>query len=92
MYCGCFQDEDDFSAHMQRVRTSRPVVIEVKIPKDCVGVVIGRGGSSVKDIQEKTDTRIIFKDECKHFCGCYKNGMVWAGFIWFRMLVSGRLL
>lgn len=57
------KDEDDFSAHMQRVRTSRPIVIEVKIPKDCVGVVIGRGGSSVKDIQEKTDTRIIFKDE-----------------------------
>jgi hypothetical protein len=68
IYCGCFQDEDDFSAYMQRVRTSRPAVIEVKIPKDCVGVVIGRGGSSVKEIQEKTDTRIIFKDECKHFC------------------------
>jgi polyribonucleotide nucleotidyltransferase len=67
MYCGCFQDEDDFGAPMQRVRTSRPAVIEVKIPKDCVGVVIGRSGSSVKDIQEKTDTRIIFKDECKYF-------------------------
>jgi polyribonucleotide nucleotidyltransferase len=52
---------------MQRVRTLQPVVIEVKIPKGYVGVVIGRGGSCVKDIQEKTDTRIRFKDDCKHF-------------------------
>jgi polyribonucleotide nucleotidyltransferase len=70
MIVGCFQDEDDFSAHMQRVRTSRPTVIEVKIPKGCVGVIIGRGGSCVKDIQEKTDTRIMFKDECTYCCRC----------------------
>jgi polyribonucleotide nucleotidyltransferase len=70
MIVGCFQDEDDFSAPMQRVRALRPTVIEVKIPKGCVGVIIGRGGSCVKDIQDKTDTRITFKDEGKHCCRC----------------------
>jgi predicted PilT family ATPase len=51
---------------VERVKTSRPAFIEVKIPKECVGIVIGRGGSSIKDIQEKTDTKIHFKDECKY--------------------------
>jgi polyribonucleotide nucleotidyltransferase len=68
-YCDCIQDDDDLDVHMQRIRTSRPTFIEVKIPKECVGVVIGRGGSSIRDIEEKTNTRIIFKDECKYFCG-----------------------
>lgn len=57
------KDDDDLDVHMQRIRTSRPTFIEVKIPKECVGVVIGRGGSSIRDIEEKTNTRIIFKDE-----------------------------
>lgn len=54
---------------MQRIITSRPTYIEVKVPRDCVGAVIGRGGSIIKDIQEQSNTRIIFKRECKYFCG-----------------------
>ncbi|XP_069692009.1 tudor and KH domain-containing protein homolog [Periplaneta americana] len=57
------KDEDDYDTHVQRIKTSRPTAIEVKIPKECVGIVIGRGGITIKDIQEKTDTRIHFKDE-----------------------------
>ena len=60
--------------HLQQVRQisllssyqisfSKQVVIDVKIPKESVGVVIGREGSNIKEIQAKTDTRINFKDE-----------------------------
>lgn len=68
-YCDYIQDEDDLDIHMQRIRTSRSTCIEVKVPKACVGVVIGRGGSTIKEIQEKSKTRIIFQRECKYFCG-----------------------
>jgi tudor domain-containing protein 2 len=57
------KDEDDLDIHMQRIVTSRPTSIEVKIPQNCVGAVIGRGGRVIKDIQERSSTRIIFKRE-----------------------------
>jgi tudor domain-containing protein 2 len=57
------KDEDDVDMHMQRIRTSRPTFIEVKVPQNCVGAVIGRGGSKIKDIQEISNTRIVFKRE-----------------------------
>jgi polyribonucleotide nucleotidyltransferase len=63
-YCDYMQDEDD----LPRIVTSRPTFIEVKIPQECVGAVIGRGGSILKDIQEKSNTKIIIKGECKYFC------------------------
>ncbi|XP_075214996.1 tudor and KH domain-containing protein homolog isoform X2 [Lycorma delicatula] len=34
----------------------------MKIPKASVGVVIGRGGSNIKEIELKSDTKINFKD------------------------------
>jgi polyribonucleotide nucleotidyltransferase len=81
---------------MQRVRTSRPAIIEVKISKECVGIVIGRGGSTIKDIQEKTDTRISFKDECKHFyehrCEDNTEMKAWTGFVWLRIGFCGGFL
>ena len=42
---------------------SRPSCIEVKIPASEAGVVIGRGGENIRDIQRKTNTKIHFKDE-----------------------------
>lgn len=60
-----FQEEDDLQNSLQDIKTSRIKVIEMKIPKSVVGVVIGRAGSNIKDIQEKTDTRIHFKDKGK---------------------------
>ncbi|PSN39206.1 Tudor and KH domain-containing protein [Blattella germanica] len=57
------KDEDFMDSSLQRITTSRQVAIEVKIPRDCLGVVIGRGGGSIKSIQEKTHTKINFKDQ-----------------------------
>lgn len=47
------------------IKPSRTVTIETKIPKSSVGVVIGRGGSTIKSIQEDTNTRINFRDDCE---------------------------
>ena len=41
----------------------RQTNLEVRIPKEVSGVVIGRQGSTIREIQNKTNTRIHFKDE-----------------------------
>jgi len=56
--------EEEWRHHNRdRITTSKQVVVDVKIPRNSVGVVIGRDGSNIKEIQAKTDTRINFKDE-----------------------------
>lgn len=57
------RDEEKEIQDCLKLKTSRCTVIEVKIPADSVGLVIGRGGSTIKEIQLKSDTRINFKDE-----------------------------
>ena len=57
--------EEEWRVERQRgsVSSSKQVVLDVKIPKESVGLVIGREGSNIREIQAKTDTRINFKDE-----------------------------
>lgn len=43
--------------------SSRPVTTELQIPHDQAGIVIGRGGQTIREIQSRTNTRIHFKDE-----------------------------
>jgi len=58
------KDEDDWKLDRgSQMATSKQVTIDVKIPRESVGVVIGRQGSNIKEIQAKTDTRINFRDE-----------------------------
>nr|CAD7573612.1 unnamed protein product [Timema californicum] len=56
-------NDEDLDEKYLAIKTSRPALIEVHIPKDCVGVIIGRGGSNIKSIQDQTNTKIYFKDE-----------------------------
>ncbi len=37
----------------------------MKIPAEDAGVVIGRRGENVKEVQRRTNTKISFKDERK---------------------------
>ncbi|KAK7081599.1 hypothetical protein SK128_020229, partial [Halocaridina rubra] len=37
--------------------------VEVQVPFDSVGLVIGRQGSNIKLIQERTNTKIYFSDD-----------------------------
>ena len=46
--------------------SSAPVAIERRIANEHAGIVIGRGGESVREIERKTETRIVFKAECKY--------------------------
>jgi len=54
---------EDWDNDLESGLTSRQVAYDVKIPKDLVGIVIGRQGSNIREIQAKTETRIYFKDE-----------------------------
>eukprot|EP00096_Caligus_rogercresseyi_P011936 TRINITY_DN4850_c0_g1_i1.p1 TRINITY_DN4850_c0_g1~~TRINITY_DN4850_c0_g1_i1.p1 ORF type:complete len:442 (-),score=127.67 TRINITY_DN4850_c0_g1_i1:384-1709(-) len=47
-------DEDGLNA---------PVYLSIKILKEDSGIVIGRGGSNIQEIEFKTSTKINFKDE-----------------------------
>ncbi|XP_076337524.1 tudor and KH domain-containing protein-like [Tachypleus tridentatus] len=47
----------------QQVATSRQTVIHVNVPKSAVGVVIGRQGSTIKKVQEQTNTKIKFEEK-----------------------------
>uniref|UniRef100_A0A1B6LIZ4 Tudor domain-containing protein n=1 Tax=Graphocephala atropunctata TaxID=36148 RepID=A0A1B6LIZ4_9HEMI len=70
------KEEDDLHETLEDVKTSRMKIIEMKIPKATVGVVIGRGGSNIKEIQQETDTRIHFKDheDDEEYRTCYIKG------------------
>lgn len=46
-----------------RIATSRQSEIQMKIPRNSIPAVIGRGGSMIKEIQENTETQIKFSDE-----------------------------
>lgn len=45
------------------IKTSNPVSVEMRIPIKHAGLVIGRGGETVQEIERKTETKINFKDE-----------------------------
>jgi len=45
------------------IKASNPVSVEMRIPIKHAGLVIGRGGETVQEIERKTQTKINFKDE-----------------------------
>ena len=55
-----FKDEEDFKRNHV---SSRPISIDVQIAQQHAGIVIGRGGQTIKEIQSKSSTKINFKDE-----------------------------
>ena len=60
------KEEEDFRKNTLGTQlhvSSRPATIEIQIPQDQAGIVIGRGGRTIKEIQAQTDTKIHFKDE-----------------------------
>ncbi|XP_043226497.1 tudor and KH domain-containing protein homolog isoform X1 [Amphibalanus amphitrite] len=55
-------EDDELEMYAADTATSRHTLIEMVIPRNAVGFVIGRQGANVKEIQEITNTRINFKD------------------------------
>ncbi|CAD1478887.1 unnamed protein product, partial [Heterotrigona itama] len=56
-------DEEDIKSRKNHVEISKGYTIEYKVPKQFVPAIIGRSGSMIKDIQNKTGTQIHFKEE-----------------------------
>lgn len=56
-------DDEDPLLKEFRTETTRQTTVRVKIRKDAIGAVIGRGGETVKRIQKDTKTRINFEDD-----------------------------
>lgn len=52
-------DDDDFDG---TVRTPNHSSVEIKVPKEMVRLLIGRNGKNIKMIQEKSNTKISFRD------------------------------
>ena len=56
---------------------------QLRVPRASVGVIIGKGGETIRDIQSETGARVQFVGECrrfwpKNFCGRFStsNGTV----------------
>uniref|UniRef100_T1J1N8 Tudor domain-containing protein n=1 Tax=Strigamia maritima TaxID=126957 RepID=T1J1N8_STRMM len=62
------KEEQEFESNFaaickERTRSANQSIIRVKIPKHCLGAVIGRQGANVKEIQETTKTKIEFPNK-----------------------------
>lgn len=55
--------DEESSSHDGSIKSSRKTLIQVKVPNDLMGTVIGRGGCTVKNIQEKSGARVNCNDE-----------------------------
>lgn len=55
------------------VNSSRHSVIEVLVPNEIIGAVIGRSGVNITEIQNKTSTRINFRDEGTYLLHCHNH-------------------
>lgn len=66
------KQEEEYEVKRQKVETTKHTVVRVTVPKAVVGGVIGRQGANIKQIQEKTNTKINFDspgngEECDRF-------------------------
>ncbi|XP_050486216.1 tudor and KH domain-containing protein homolog [Bombus huntii] len=57
------KDEEDTKSRKSQVEISKRYTIECSVPRQFVPAVIGRGGSMIKDIQNKTGTLVHFKED-----------------------------
>lgn len=51
--------DKEFKKYLQNFQKHE---VEIKVPLECVGTLIGRGGTNIKELQEKTNTKIKFQD------------------------------
>ncbi|KAK3875994.1 hypothetical protein Pcinc_019166 [Petrolisthes cinctipes] len=60
-----FNKEDEEEVNTSKSSGQRCVSTRVRVPVDVVGLVIGRQGSNIKLIQDRTNTKIDFSDEAE---------------------------
>ncbi len=65
--------EKEISAPRKEISPNAPQIISIKIKQDKIGMVIGSGGKTIKEIMEKTKAEITIEDDgTVYFTG--KNG------------------
>lgn len=52
-------EEDDYDG---TVRTPNHKTVEIKVPRETLRLLIGRNGKNIKMLQEKSNTKINFRD------------------------------
>ncbi|KOC67666.1 Tudor and KH domain-containing protein [Habropoda laboriosa] len=57
------KDEDDIKSRKKNIEIAKRISIDCKVPRQFVPAVIGRGGSVIKDMQDKTGTHIHFEED-----------------------------
>ncbi|XP_031841503.2 tudor and KH domain containing protein papi isoform X1 [Nomia melanderi] len=57
------KDEEDSTSRRNHIEIAKRISIECKVPRQFVPAVIGRGGSVIKDVQNKSGTQIFFKED-----------------------------
>ncbi|XP_076239155.1 tudor and KH domain containing protein papi [Calliopsis andreniformis] len=57
------KDKEDTASRRNHIQIPKRITIECKIPRQFVPAIIGRGGSVIKDVQNKTGTQIYFKED-----------------------------
>lgn len=57
------RDDNDNTKRSLRIVTSRCTTVQYKVPKQFAAAIIGRGGSVIKDIQDKTGTHITMNKD-----------------------------
>ena len=57
------KDFDDVEVEEEFATSSRELVLEVKVAQEHVGAIIGRGGTTIKQIQKESQTRMNLKDD-----------------------------
>lgn len=67
------RQEEEYEVKRRKTETTDHVVIKVTVPRAAVGGVIGRQGGNIKQLQEKTSTKINFDrpataEECDRVC------------------------
>ncbi|OAD59809.1 Tudor and KH domain-containing protein [Eufriesea mexicana] len=74
------KDGEDIKSRKNNIEIAKRFTVECHIPRQFVPAVIGRGGSVIKDVENKTGTQIHFKEnniDCPdHICiikGSYEN-------------------
>ena len=61
--CAYFLLKEEESEHLNHHVSSRPISVDIQIAQKHAGLVIGRGGQTIKEIQSKSSTKMNFKDE-----------------------------
>ncbi|CAL7951693.1 unnamed protein product [Xylocopa violacea] len=57
------KDEEDNASRRSRIEVPKRITLECKVPRQFVPAIIGRSGSTIKDVQNKTGTQIHFKED-----------------------------